>query len=259
MTALTVGSVAWSVQPGNAWVEANRSLSYLAAFAGAIALARLAAARWRAVIGAIAVLATFVSGYALLVKVFPGSLDPGEILGRLRAPFDYWNAVGLMAALGLPACLWTGARSEHRPATRALAVPALGLLLVALVLCYSRGALLAAAIGLAIWFWAVPLRLRAALVLGLGVLGSAPVIVWALATHPITRDLASLPSRTTAGHAFGLALVAMFVFQLGAGFLAAFAIDRGRVAEDLRRRIGVALIVLVACVPAGGLVALATS
>ena len=75
--------------------------------------------------------------------MFPGTLDPRDPFGRLRAPFDYWNAVGLMAAIGLPGCLWAGARREHRPLTRALAVSAIGVLLDTLVLCYSRGALLA--------------------------------------------------------------------------------------------------------------------
>ena len=37
LAALTFASIAWSVQPANSWVEANRTLSYLAAFGAAIA------------------------------------------------------------------------------------------------------------------------------------------------------------------------------------------------------------------------------
>ena len=39
LAALTYASIAWSVQPADSWVEANRTLSYLAAFGAAIALA----------------------------------------------------------------------------------------------------------------------------------------------------------------------------------------------------------------------------
>ena len=44
LAALTYASIAWSVQPADSWVEANRTLSYLAAFGAAAALARLAPA-----------------------------------------------------------------------------------------------------------------------------------------------------------------------------------------------------------------------
>ena len=90
------------------------------------------------------------------------------MLGRLRAPLDYWNAVGLIAALGLAPCLWAGARPDGNRIVRALTVPAIAMLLLTLVLSYSRGALIVAIAGLALWFAVVPLRLRGALVLGLG-------------------------------------------------------------------------------------------
>ena len=101
-----------------------------------------------------------VCGYALLTKVFPATLNANDTLGRLRVPFDYWNATGLMAALGLPACLWAGTRPATGRVLRSLTVPALAVLLTALVLSYSRGAVLAAVIGLGCWFVLVPLRLR---------------------------------------------------------------------------------------------------
>ena len=114
LTVLTALSIAWSVQPADSWIEANRALSYLAAFTGAIALGRLFPERWAGVVGGIALLATVLCGYALLAKVFPAAFDRADQVGRISAPFDYWNASGLIAALGLPACLWCGARREGR-------------------------------------------------------------------------------------------------------------------------------------------------
>ena len=71
LAALTAVSISWSVQPNNSWIEAGRTLSYLAVFAGGAALARLLPARWAGVVGGLALLATVLSAYALLVKVFP--------------------------------------------------------------------------------------------------------------------------------------------------------------------------------------------
>ncbi len=160
LVALTAISISWSVEPDSSWLEANRMLSYLAAFGGAIALARLVGERWRGLVGAVAVLATVISTYALLVKVFPGTFDPQDPVGRLRAPFDYWNATGLMAALGLPPTVWAGARRDGGRRLRALAPPAIAILITVVILSYSRSALLAAICGLALWFTLVPLRLR---------------------------------------------------------------------------------------------------
>ncbi len=259
LAALTFASIAWSVQPASSWVEANRTLSYLAAFAAAMALARLAPGRWRALVGALATVATVLAGYALLVKVFPASLDPTDSLGRVQAPFDYWNATGLIAALGLPACLWAGSRRERGRALRALAVPALAILVAVIVLSYSRGALLVAVVGAGCWFALVPLRLRGALVLALGTAGGAALAAWALATHPLTHDHVALHSRTSAGHAFGVVLVLVLGLLTIVGLAAAFAMDRFVPPAQVRRRIAAALVTLVALVPVGGVVALAAS
>lgn len=259
LVGLTFASISWSVQPDNSWVEANRTLSYLAAFAGAFALARLARERWPVTVGAVAVLATAICGYALLVKVFPATLDPGDTAGRVSAPFDYWNATGLIAALGLPACLWAGARRGAGRTLAALAVPAAGLMVTVLVLSYSRSALVVAIVGIAVWFSLVALRLRAALILALGAAGGAAASWWALGRHPFTHDNASLLSRTSAGHAFGLVLILVLGLLSVAGFLAARGMDRVMVPAKLRRRAGIVLVMLLALIPLGGLGALAGS
>ncbi len=259
VAVLTAISVSWSVQPDNSWLEANRTLSYLAVFGGAIALVRLFGERWRGVLGALATLATILSAYALLVKVFPGTFDATDPVGRVRAPFDYWNATGLMAALGLPPLMWTGAREDGGRVLRALSVPAVALLVTVVILSYSRSALLAALVGLACWFAFVPLRLRASVVLVLGLAGGAGLSAWALATHALTHDRVSLTARTDAGHGFGVVLVLVLALLTVGGFAAAFAVDRARPTPAARRRAGITLLVLAALIPVGGLVAVAAS
>ncbi len=259
LAALTFASIAWSVQPANSWVEANRTLSYLAAFGAAVALARLAPARWPALVGAVGIVAVVVCGYALLAKVFPATLNSGDHLGRLRVPFGYWNATGLMAALGLPSCLWAGSRPEAGRVLKTLSVPTLAVLLTVLMLSYSRGSLIAAVAGLACWFALIPFRLRATLVLALGALGAAIAGAWALAHHPITHDNASLASRTTAGHEFGIVLLAVLALTAVIGFAVAYASDRIVLSERRRRHIGTALLALLAMIPVLALVGLAAS
>ncbi len=257
--ALTFASLSWSVQPSNSWLEANRTLSYLGAFAAAAGLARLWPGRWRAVIGGVATAATAISLYALIVKVFPGALDSGDPLARLRAPFDYWNAVGVMAAMGIPACLWCGARREGSPALRVLTVPAIAILITALLLAYSRGALIAAIVGLALWFALVPLRLRGASILAAGAVGGAVLSAWALSNHSLTTDGLSVSARTGAGHTFGLLLLIVLALSLVAGWAIVRGFDRGSVSAERRHQIGTVLVVLVALLPVAGVVALAAS
>ncbi len=259
LALLTAASIVWSVQPDYSWLSANQTLAYLAAFAGAIALARVMPERWPALVGAIAVLATVLSGYALLVKIFPGTLDAGQTLGRLQAPFGYWNAIGLIAAFGLPPCLWAGAQRDRGPARRALTVPAIAVLIAVIVLSYSRSAVLVAVLGVGCWLAIVPLRLRAVIVLALGAVGAAALAGWALATPAFTSDNVALPARTTAGHTFGLVLVLTLVLLTLVGLAAAFAMDRIEVSAPIRRRVGTALIVLAALVPLAGVAAVAAS
>jgi O-antigen ligase/polysaccharide polymerase Wzy-like membrane protein len=259
LTAWTAASVAWSVQPAESWIEAGRTASYLAAFACGLALARLAPARWRAMLGAVAALTAVVSLYALVVKVFPATFDPNGTVGRLRLPLDYFNAVGQLAALGVPAWVWIGARREGGAFARALAVPALGVLSMTIVLSYSRGAIVIVVLGLAIWFALVPLRLRAALTLALGLLGGALATAWALHERAVSHDNFSLAARTSAGHKFGLVLAAMIVIQTAVGLVVARRLDGVKLAEGTRRRIGGVLIMLVVLLGIAGIGAVAAS
>lgn len=259
LTALTLLSVTWSVQPENSWLEGSRTVSYLAVFGGAVAAARLWPRRSSTVVMAMAITATVVCGYALLVKVSPRALDATDTLGRLSAPFDYWNATGALAAIGLPACLWAGARQNVSWVLRSTAVPASGVLITVIVLSYSRGALLAAAAGLIVWFAVVPLRLRGAVVLLAGAVGAGIPTAWALSNHAITHDNVALSARAAAGHTFGLVLAGTLLLLAVIGCAAMVAMDRVQVRYELRRRFGTFLICAAACVPVAGVVAIAVS
>ena len=59
--------------------------------------------------------------------MFPATLASNNTYGRLQAPFGYWNAVGIAGVLGLPACLWAGARRDQGRRVAGLAAPAITL------------------------------------------------------------------------------------------------------------------------------------
>ncbi len=245
---LTTVSVVWSVQPDDSWHDAGRMLAYSAVFGAAIALARLAPERWPALLGGIALAAVVVCTYALLSKIFPGELSPANSPARLEEPFGYWNALGLAAAMGAICCMWLGSRRAGHALLSALAYPAMGLLLLTLVLAYSRGALAAFAIALALWFCIVPLRLRGAAVLIVGGLGAGAVAVWDFSKPALSSENVALAERATAGHQLGALVIAMLVLLTLAGIAIGFVTARSAPSLVLRRRAGALLLGLIVIV-----------
>ncbi|MEA2169147.1 MAG: hypothetical protein QOF76_2447 [Solirubrobacteraceae bacterium] len=242
LALLTALSIAWSLDPESSWLEANRTLSYLAAFGGTLAFVRVVPTRWNAVLGGVALASVIVCAWALLTKVFPDVLAEGELLGRLRAPFDYWNAIGLMAAMGVPPLVWLGARRSGHASLNALAFPGLGILLTTIMLAYSRGALLALAIGLAAWFTFVPLRLRGAVTLLIPMVLTALVVAWAFGQHDLTANYIDPEQRADAGHQLGVLLALQFVLLTAAGLGVGFWSATREPAERTRQLAGRILI-----------------
>jgi hypothetical protein len=259
LVALTIASVLWSVNPSDSWLEASRTLSYAVVFGVAIVFARFAPHRWGAILGGTVVASSIICIYALLTKVFPGALNPDEVYARLREPFGYWNAVGLMAALGAPGCLWLGARRDGHAAINALAYPALGLMLLTLLLAYSRGGLLALVIGVGLWFTLVPLRLRGVAVLATSAAGAVLAAIWAFSQDGLSKDRMPIDQRAAAGHELGVLLVVMIALLLAAGLAIGFAAARRAPRGDTRRAAGVVILLVLALVPVGGAIALAFS
>jgi O-antigen ligase len=244
-TALTALSVVWSVQPDDSFKDAGRMLAYSGVFGATVALVRVASDRWPAILGGLALAAVVVCGYALLTKIFPGKLVPVSPYARLEEPYGYWNALGLTAAMGAICCMWLGARRSGHALLSALAYPAMGLLLVTLMLAYSRGALVALALGLVLWLCIVPLRLRGAAVLIAGGACAGAIVAWDFSTHGLSAESVTLSERATAGHQLGALLVAMVVVLALVGLAVGFFTSRREPSPVTRHRIGAALLALV--------------
>jgi cytochrome c-type biogenesis protein CcmH/NrfG len=259
LTALSGASVVWSLAPSDSAIETGRTLSYLGLLAAGVALARLAPSAWSGLIAGVAAGCVLVCAWALLTKVFPAALAPEETYARLREPFEYWNSVGLMAAMGVPPLLWLAARRSGHAALNALAWPGLALLLICLMLSYSRGALIALAAGVALWLAIVPLRLRGLAALAGGIAGAAALVVWAFAQDGLTTDNAPMAARVDAGHEFGALLALLCTVLLLAGLAVQFAAARRPLPPRLRRGAGIAILGVLALVPLAGVVAVATA
>jgi cytochrome c-type biogenesis protein CcmH/NrfG len=246
LAALTAISIVWSVAPAASWQDADRMFAYAAVFGATVAVVRVAPARWPAVLGGVTLAAVVVCGYALLTKVFPATLASSNTFARLEEPFGYWNAVGLMAAMGAVGCMWLGGRRAGHALLSALAYPAMGVLLVALALAYSRGALATLAIGVVAWLCVVPLRLRGAAVLLAGAVGAGAVAAYAFGTHALSSDNVALAERTSAGHRLGALLLAMVLALALIGIAVGFSTSRRPPSLLARRRAGTLLLALVA-------------
>jgi tetratricopeptide (TPR) repeat protein len=243
--ALAAISIVWSVQPDASWQESGRLLAYSGVFGAGVALVRVVPERWPAILGGLTLAAVAVCAYALLSKIFP-SIAPLDFVARLNEPYGYWNAVGLAAAMGVICCMWLGARRDGHALLRALSYPAIGLMLLTLVLAYSRGALAALAVGLLVWFCVVPLRLRGATLLIVGAIGAMAVAAWDFSNHALSSEGVPLAERAAAGHQLGALVAAMLVVLTLAGIAIGFQSARRAPSLVIRHRAGAALLAAIA-------------
>jgi hypothetical protein len=151
-----------------AWLDdLQRLLLYVAALASAAAWLR-GRSPARAVEPALAAGAFVIVAYGLSGRLLPGliELDRSEsAAGRLEQPITYWNAMGLVAAIGLVLCMRMAGDDSRSDRTRSLAAAAAAPLGAGVYLTLSRGALagLGAAVVVLVLLAATRTQLRATL------------------------------------------------------------------------------------------------
>jgi O-antigen ligase len=149
LTAWTAFSIAWAPLAGRAQDDLERLVLYLAFFFAATVLLRGAQVRrWlepALVLGMFVVIA-----YALSERLLPGVFEFARSEsggGRLEQPISYWNALGLLAAIGLVLATRVAGDPDRERALRAGAAAAGVALGLAVYLSFSRGALAGVAAG----------------------------------------------------------------------------------------------------------------
>ena len=256
---LTAVSILWSIVPELSYVEAGRTFAYLAVFAAAVAGARLAPRAAPQLLLGLLIGAIVPVAYALASRVWPGALAENEVSNRLGQPFDYWNAVGCVAAMAVPITLWLGSRRTGPAIARVVAYPAMGICIVAILLTQSRGAAAAAAVGAVAWFALVPLRLRSLPVLVLPLVAAAAVSAWALTKDPFTKSLQPLSAKEAVAGDFGALLLLLVVLLVLVGAAVEVVAERRAPSARMRRRVGVVAVALACLAPLGAFTSVAFS
>ena len=259
LALLTAASVLWSIVPELTYVEAGRTFAYVAVFAAAVASARLTRRAAPQLLLGLLIGAIIPVLYALASRVWPGALAENEVSNRLGQPFDYWNAVGCVAAIAVPICLWLGSRRTGNPILRVLAYPAMGVSVVAILLTQSRGAAAAAAVGAIAWFVLVPLRLRSLPVLLLPLGAGAAVSAWALSKDPFTKAFQPLTAKEAVAGDFGALVLLMLVLLILFGAAVETGAERRAPSARMRRRIGIAAVTAACLVPLAAFTSVAFS
>jgi O-antigen ligase len=160
LCAWTTASLAWAPLSSPAVDASTRVLLYVGALLAAAALLRDRGAA-RAVEPALALGATVVLGYGLAGRLVPSIVELDVSFGsggRLEQPITYWNAEGILAAVGLVLCARLIGDRTRPMGLRAAASAASAILAAGLYLTYSRGALAAGLVGLVVLLAAAPDR-----------------------------------------------------------------------------------------------------
>jgi hypothetical protein len=235
-------SAAWTQSVSRTVLEFERGLVYVAALIAVLAIVRSVTLRHllSGTLAAISVLCT----YALATRLFPerlGSFDPVSTY-RLSSPVGYWNALGIVAAIGVLLSLGTAARAKHRTA-RSLAAASLVILLPTLLFTYSRGAWIALFLGLATQ---VLLDRRRLQLVTTALIAGAPAVLalWLSSrSSALTTRQPVLSESSSQGHRLALIIVGLAVFAAIASLLLALAEERVDISIMTRRAYAVALIV----------------
>ncbi len=259
LALLTAVSVLWSIAPELTYIEAGRTFAYLSVFVAAVAATRLAPRAAPRVLEGLAIGAVIPIGYSLASRVWPSALAQNEVSNRLGQPFDYWNAVGCVAAMMVPLALWLGSRRGGNPIFRVAAYPAMGTSILAILLTQSRGAAAAAAVAAVAWFALVPLRLRALPVLVAPLLAAGGVGAWALSQDPVTKTRQPLEAKESVAAELGGLVFLMLTVLLLVGAAVEAGAARRVPAPRMRRRMGIAAVAVACIVPLAGLTSVAFS
>ena len=211
----------WSVAPEQTWAHVNRAVAYTLVLVLALTLASsLPRAIERFAYGWLLV-ALVCAFYALAGKIMPGvelfgiDFNHTSVASRLRAPLEYWNALGLVMVLAIPIALRMATDPTRRDPMRLAGLAALFVLLVTLGMTYSRGGVLAFLVAITVVTVLGGQRLRGLAVIGTTIVASIPILGLSFSRPALKGVNVPLDERTPDGVLLGL---------VGAGCLLALLI-----------------------------------
>jgi O-antigen ligase len=138
----------WSDAHDRALIEFDRALLYVVVFL-LFALVARTASRTRWIVRGLAAAIVICGSMGLFSRLRPDILETTAdiAVNRLAYPLTYWNALGLLSAVGIILLLGLATSRTEPHAVRILASAAVPVLALTLYFTFSRGAVLAFAIG----------------------------------------------------------------------------------------------------------------
>jgi hypothetical protein len=223
--ALTLASAIWSHSMSRALIEFDRAWLYLLVLI-LFGTVQASTDNMRWLVRGLVLGASIVCVCGLLTRLLPNvwPTAPGVSNERLSYPVTYWNTLGLLAALGIVLAFHLSCSLSERRSVRALAAGVLPLLAATLFFTFSRGAILACAVGLVVYVLVARPR---------GLLSAVPAIVPATAALLLLAYHANLldtldpttPAAVAQGHQVALVAGVCVFVCLAIRLLLAFVLD----------------------------------
>ncbi len=201
-------SAFWSESLPGSVREVERDVVYVGLAFALTVFGRYLSARGLA-LGLLAGIAS-VAAYALTTRLFPTHFAPPDPISayQLSVPLGYWNALGLLTAMGMILAVGVAGDARVR-VVRMSAGAATCVIAPAMLFTFSRGAWVAAAIGLVAMF--VLDSDRIALAAAAAAI-TVPVgcLVWlGLTSRPLTDEQASIAEAAHSGRRYAVAVILM--------------------------------------------------
>jgi hypothetical protein len=239
-------SVVWSIEPDRSWDYLNRGLVYIAFALVGLAVGAYVPRAARAWAYLLAGVLALPLGWALLGKAVPALGSQSGRIARLSSPVGYWNALALLFDMALPLALWIAARRAHPHWLRAAGVVYVYGLVVGLLLTYSRGGVLVAAVAVAVWLGFGGPRVESAAALLLGGGAGLGVAVWAFSRPGLAEDLQPHSLRVHDGAWFALVFSLTAVAVAALAYLGSLLEERRPLSERRRLALGRAALAALA-------------
>jgi len=230
-------SIVWSTEPSRSWGYTNRTLVYLAFACLGVLVGGLVPRAPRAVAGGLAALLGLVFVWALAAKSIPSLYPDYERVARLRSPVGYWNELALLGDVAVGLALWVAAPRQRRAVVRATGTALLYVVLLGVLLTYSRFGIAFAVLVAVLWLLLDPDRVEGLAALLLGGVPALGVFLFALTLPGISDDGVSHARRAHDGWRFGLVALAGGVLVWLAAAAAGRAEERRPLQPELRARI----------------------
>jgi hypothetical protein len=241
-------SLTWAPLAGAAQDDLQRVAFYLGVLIAAAALlGPRPMARW--IEPALAFGAFIVIGYGLSGRLLPDVIHLAHsrtALGRLEQPLTYWNAMGLLAAMGFVLATRIAGDASRDGRLRLGAAAVTPALAVGVYLSFSRGALAAVAVGLVVLVGLAPERRQmrvAGVLVAIGIVASV-----AAGLLPAVRALqGGAGAKTAEGAAMLVVLLVLMAAAAGACAWLARREATGRLRSD-RVRLPRPRLIIAGCI-----------